>query len=246
MELQQIFSWQFCLLSYISQLFSIIICVWTVVAFVNSSKRAEILTKVLKLFSILNGVLYILFIVCVVAFVLENPTPNSFQICGKTIQTTTSQSTAQYAVSLFYSILLLVLSFAMSVAFAILGIKLATDMKLPHSKSRFLHRAAAIATFFFLHAIFILVLIVLTTPNMYLTFFGMVITEILPSITFIAISFKQDDSSVTSSSPKGSSQTKANGTSKEKKTDKDTAKENSFELKSVTEVTESPSNTDKQ
>lgn len=174
--------------------FSIVISVWGVIAMADTvARRNKVTQYVDRVFIVLNIILYAIFIILVVGYSETAAQPVDIEVCGHILQTFDEESSAQYIISLFYGFLLGVISVGMSLAFVIFGWRISRQLKLSKSKRKLLYLAALISLSFFLHAIFIVVCVLLyKQPNQWFSFFGILITEIIPTAGYIGTTFKMD------------------------------------------------------
>lgn len=170
--------------------FSVALSVWATIAMVDTvAKRNKVLPLVFRTVIVINLVLYLTFIACVIAYDVSASAPTSITQCGKTIVSVQKQSEQQHSVSIAYASILFIISFGASIAFFFFGYRVATQLKASGTKTRFFKNSAILSLAFVLHAIFILVLILLPTPNIWFSFFGLLITEIIPGVGFVFVAY---------------------------------------------------------
>ncbi|KAN0030220.1 hypothetical protein ACTA71_009981 [Dictyostelium dimigraforme] len=186
--------------------FTIIISLWYMI--VNSKDSGRTLFKRLKIiiFST-NLVLYLLFIVIVLVFNYTEDHPNND--CGTRIVLEVSSTTSQKVVSIVYAIIQALISFVIGAAFLYLGGSLYLSMRSikrnrngnsgggsnntnggggGNSSSSQHQKKIFIVTFacsigFIIHCVFVLILVAANPSNITFSFLGLIITEIIPSLS---------------------------------------------------------------
>ncbi|KAK5575455.1 hypothetical protein RB653_006588 [Dictyostelium firmibasis] len=182
--------------------FTIIISLWYMIVSAKDSGRT--LFKRLKIIILsTNFVLYLLFVVIVLVFnYTENHPSND---CGTRIVLEVSSTTSQYVVSIVYAIIQAIISFVIGAAFIYLGGSLYLSMrsikknrdtgdstnggssggKNPsnHHQKKIFIVTFACSVGFIIHCVFVLILVAANPSNITFSFLGLIITEIIPSLS---------------------------------------------------------------
>ncbi|KAM9940645.1 hypothetical protein ACTFIT_007155 [Dictyostelium discoideum] len=188
--------------------FTIIVSLWYMI--VNSKDSGRTLFKRLKIIILAtNLILYLLFIVIVLVFNYTEDHPSND--CGTRIVLEVSSTTSQYVVSIVYAIIQAIISFVIGSAFLYLGGSLYLSMRSikknrnggstnggsssgggsgssGNSSSSQHQKKIFIVTFacsigFIIHCVFVLILVAANPSNITFSFLGLIITEIIPSLS---------------------------------------------------------------
>lgn len=187
--------------------FSVALSIWGTISLTDTvAKRDQSLPTVFKSLVGLNVVLIVLFIICVVTYQAVGADPTVEIQCGHALNTVILQTDAQHSVSIAYASILLIVSFGQAGAFWFFTFKVSRELKLSGSRMRFLYNSMMISLSYFLHGIFILVLVLLSSPDKWFSFFGLIFTEVLPGVAFVYNSFRNDLSSSQRQGETGSNQ----------------------------------------
>ncbi|EGC32582.1 hypothetical protein DICPUDRAFT_81582 [Dictyostelium purpureum] len=172
--------------------FTIIISLWYMI--VSSKDSGKTLLKRLKAIILwTNVVLYLLFIIIVLVFNYTEDNPRND--CGSRIVIDVSSTTAQRVVSIVYAVIQALISLVIGAAFIYLGGTLFRSMRQvksnqggPDSNSNQHQKKIFIVTFtcsigFVIHCVFVLILVGANPSNIVFSFLGLIITEIIPSLS---------------------------------------------------------------
>ncbi|KYQ90264.1 hypothetical protein DLAC_08867 [Tieghemostelium lacteum] len=169
--------------------FTIIIVLWYII--VKTKQTGRYMVERLTWFIlVINIILYLLFMIIVLVFHYTEETPQDE--CGGRIIVSVSSTTPQRAVSIFYAVIQAVISLVIGAAFIYLGGTLYLAMrykKVSESNSSSVHQQKIfIITFacsigFILHCVFVLILVGAEPSNIVFSFLGLIVTEIIPSLS---------------------------------------------------------------
>ncbi|GAM18860.1 hypothetical protein SAMD00019534_020350 [Acytostelium subglobosum LB1] len=172
--------------------FTVIIVIWYII--VSSKIHINFFSRFNQLVGIINVVLYVLFIIIVLVFnytklILEND-------CGARRVIEVSSTTPQRIVSIFYATVQAVISLLIGAAFVYLGVSIHMLMKVrrnmtDRAESKFAQQqkiflvTATCSVGFVLHCAFVLVLVGAEPSNVIFSFIGLIVTEIIPTMSIL-------------------------------------------------------------
>ncbi|EGC37857.1 hypothetical protein DICPUDRAFT_29604, partial [Dictyostelium purpureum] len=175
--------------------FTIILVLWFTIVFLvlKNNASVDLSKRVSSILVIVNVLIYLLLIAIIVAFqYTKNDYTNN---CGNRIIVEIKNSSSQKAVSIVYATVQAVISITIASLFIYLGGSLYMAMRKSlnsNSNSRALKKTkkiflltAVCSVGFILHCVFILVLVGIENPSVTFSFIGLVITEIIPSLTIL-------------------------------------------------------------
>eukprot|EP01133_Synstelium_polycarpum_P016970 gene16970-20188_t len=171
--------------------FTIIIVLWYMV--IKAKSHRNFLSRLAMMIGAINVVFYLLFIVIVLVFHFTERIPTND--CGGRIQLPVSNTTPQRVVSIVYAVVQAVISLIIGAAFVYLGGSLYFMMKFKkiansnetndnHQRRVFIVTHAC-SIGFILHCAFVLVLVGAEPSNITFSFIGLIITEIIPSVSIL-------------------------------------------------------------
>ncbi|KAN0055513.1 hypothetical protein ACTA71_008626 [Dictyostelium dimigraforme] len=176
--------------------FTIIIVLWYVIVFLvlkNNNSASDLTKRVNYILIMVNVIIYLLLISIVVVFQYTKDRFNNN--CGNRVIIDVKTSTSQKAVSIVYAVVQATISLVIGSAFIYLGSSLYRSMSKAISSSsnaRAVKKAKKIfllttisGTGFILHCIFIIALVSIKNPSIVFSFIGLIITEIIPSVTIL-------------------------------------------------------------
>ncbi|KAN0029069.1 hypothetical protein ACTFIV_010939 [Dictyostelium citrinum] len=176
--------------------FTIIIVLWYAIVFLvlkNNSRASDLTKRVNYILIMVNVIIYLLLISIVIVFQYTKDRYNNN--CGNRIIIDVKTSTSQKAVSIVYAVVQATISLVIGSAFIYLGSSLYSSMSRAISNStnaRAVKKAKKIfllttisGTGFILHCIFIIILVSIKNPSVVFSFIGLIITEIIPSVTIL-------------------------------------------------------------
>ncbi|KAM9998091.1 hypothetical protein ACTFIY_007754 [Dictyostelium cf. discoideum] len=176
--------------------FTIIIVLWYAIVFLvlkNNSRASDLTKRVNYILIMVNIIIYLLLISIVIVFQYTKDRYNNN--CGNRIIIDVKTSTSQKAVSIVYAVVQATISLVIGSAFIYLGSSLYSSMSKAISNSnnaRAIKKAKKIfllttisGTGFILHCIFIIILVSIKNPSVIFSFIGLIITEIIPSVTIL-------------------------------------------------------------
>ncbi|KAM9944458.1 hypothetical protein ACTFIT_009162 [Dictyostelium discoideum] len=176
--------------------FTVIIVLWYVIVFLvlKKNRSAESLSRrVSKLVLYVNIVIYLLFIACCLVFTKTQSNPTND--CGSRIIIPAKSSIPQKAISITYAVIQAIISVLLGAAFVYLGSSLffvmhktrkalgGSSINSSHYNRIFLLTLIC-SIGFILHCVFILVL-VSGHSSIAFSFVGLIITEIIPTLTIL-------------------------------------------------------------
>ncbi|KAN0022205.1 hypothetical protein ACTFIU_004377 [Dictyostelium citrinum] len=176
--------------------FTVIIVLWYVIVFLvlKKNRSAESLSRrVSKLVLYVNIVIYLLFIACCLVFTKTQSNPTND--CGSRIIIPAKSSIPQKAISITYAVIQAIISVLLGAAFVYLGSSLffvmhktrkalgGSSINSSHYNRIFLLTLIC-SIGFILHCVFILVL-VSGHSSIAFSFVGLIITEIVPTLTIL-------------------------------------------------------------
>ncbi|KAN0022166.1 hypothetical protein ACTFIU_004335 [Dictyostelium citrinum] len=180
--------------------FTVIIVLWyvIVVLVLKNNSASNFSNRLFSIVGLVNFIIYLLLIAIILVFQYTKDLPHEF--CGSRIIFHVSTSKSQKTVSILYAVIQAVISLVLGVAFIYLGGSLyramrtasqgakkgGLDIKKAHSRELKIFLLTTIcSTGFLLHCLFIIILVALNEPSIVFSFIGLIITEIIPSITIL-------------------------------------------------------------
>eukprot|EP01132_Coremiostelium_polycephalum_P002244 gene2244-2767_t len=169
--------------------FTIIIVLWYMIVKTKQSGKSLVKRLYWMILSI-NAVLYILFMIIILVFHFSEKNPSND--CGARIVIPASNTTPQRVVSIVYAVFQALISLVIGSAFIYLGGTLYLAMRFnkvsEKSSSSNQQQKVFIVTFacsigFILHCVFVLILVGAEPSNIVFSFLGLIITEIIPSVS---------------------------------------------------------------
>ncbi|GAM21260.1 hypothetical protein SAMD00019534_044350 [Acytostelium subglobosum LB1] len=165
--------------------FTIIVVLWYVV--VNMKFNVSLTTKFNSLIVATNAVLYLIFIIIVLVF--NYTKSNLVNMCGARLFMDVTTTTPQRIVSILYAAIQAVISLLLGAAFIYLGSSIVRAIRqaqdtMEQQKKVFIVTASC-SVGFILHCIFVLILVAADPANIYFSFVGLIITEIVPVLTIL-------------------------------------------------------------
>ncbi|EGC39926.1 hypothetical protein DICPUDRAFT_14599, partial [Dictyostelium purpureum] len=173
--------------------YTIVVVLWYTIIFivlkVNSSRNLQ--KRVFSLLGIINLIIYILLVVVILVFNFTKESNSNS--CGNRVIIDPKSSNSQKTVSILYAVIQALISLVIGAAFIYLGGSLYLAMKkvkTPSSKSSKHQQKIFLLTTicsagFILHCIFILVIVGLKEPSVVFSFIGLILTEVIPSVTIL-------------------------------------------------------------
>ncbi|GAM18817.1 hypothetical protein SAMD00019534_019920 [Acytostelium subglobosum LB1] len=173
--------------------FTVIIVIWYIIA--SSQFHISFISRFKLLIGIINLVLYMIFVIIVLIFnfsqrVLDND-------CGARRVVEMSRTTPQRIVSIFYAAAQAAISLVIGAAFIYLGVSihmlmrfrmksdLAGEAKYAQHSIKITVVTLCCSIGFILHCAFVLVLVAAEPSNVIFSFIGLIITEIIPTISIL-------------------------------------------------------------
>ncbi|KAM9973459.1 hypothetical protein ACTFIW_010551 [Dictyostelium discoideum] len=180
--------------------FTIIIVLWyvIVVLVLKNNSASNFSNRLFSIVGLVNFIIYLLLVAIVLVFQYTKDSPHEF--CGSRIIFHVDTNKSQKTVSILYAVIQAVISLVLGVAFIYLGGSLyramrsasqgakkgGLDIKKAHSRELKIFLLTTIcSTGFLLHCLFIIILVALNEPSIVFSFIGLIITEIIPSITIL-------------------------------------------------------------
>ncbi|KYQ90980.1 hypothetical protein DLAC_07869 [Tieghemostelium lacteum] len=169
--------------------FTIIVVLWYIIIKAKAKTR-DLLKQVTYVVLIINIILYLLFMIIVLVFHFTEQDPQDD--CGGRIIISVSSTTPQRVVSIVYAVIQAVISLVIGAAFIYLGGSLYLAMRVKRvsesSSTSDHHQKIFIITFacsvgFILHCVFVLILVGAEPSNVVFSFLGLILTEIIPSLS---------------------------------------------------------------
>jgi len=191
--------------------FSIIVVLWAVVASKRFTNDVQSFKNVInKLLIGVNIVLYAIFVALVLAFQFAKSVEES--PCSGRQESTDNSAELKRRISIAYGMIIAIISLIIGVLFVVFGIRIRTFISVSQSHEKIFIVTAICSGCFILHSIFIVVVSFLTTPNLYFSFFGLIITEWFPAIFITSWLFIQRTSTQVSTEKKTTTDGKRNST----------------------------------
>jgi hypothetical protein len=215
--------------------FTIIVVLWAVVAckrFTNDVKKFERMIH-RSVFGI-NAVLYTTFAALILAF--QYGATSQASPCGSRQEDTSNTEEIRQRVSIAYGLIISAFSFVIGVLFIVFGMRIRSFITATESTEKIFVVTSVCSACFLLHCAFILVVCFLSEPNLYFSFFGLIITEWLPAMFIIVWLFMRRRAQLLSTSRSGSNSIRVgtgNSSKGKSSADRRGGKSSSVELKSL-------------
>ncbi|KAN0050521.1 hypothetical protein ACTA71_003650 [Dictyostelium dimigraforme] len=180
--------------------FTVIIVLWyvVVVLVLKNNSASNFSNRLFSIVGLVNLIIYLLLVAIILVFQYTKDLQDEF--CGSRIIFHVSTSKSQKTVSVLYAVIQAFISLILGIAFIYLGgslfkaMRTATkgakkgglNVKKAHSRELKIFLLTTIcSTGFLLHCLFIIILVALKEPSIVFSFIGLIITEIIPSITIL-------------------------------------------------------------